>query len=500
MHRLAAQPLERPWISLLLHGAFEMAPRKRNTTKLSSKRPALRIETLEQRYLLSANKGFAVSTISATADGDWACQVRTNEISRRVSNFAKDRATRMAADRVCENVVAANDIPSIATSNIQTGDEACVGAVVATDLAIEASDFAANEFVMMAADVPVETQGDMVADTPTVVARMPESDIPDGTILPVEDAMPPITEELWLVNCVNVTDAPVADDGSASSDGAVGDKECTPTDPDYADDPTVTLRDVASESSIVATEGESETSEAPSDRPVDEFIAIEQVEMPETGGNEIVEGDGPDIYTMSGETESSNTQQTPPLDEGAAEERPDTSNGGEEHPVIYTLDGEPGSSNSESDLTTVDTGEPSKDTPPNTDEEPPVIVTLGGDESEGDVTTTDDPGPTVTTVPLKQKDVKRLAKKLKRGEDVELDIQSLVQLHSRGSKRTQQMIERVIATSYAKCQMQLAVEGNPGISAVSSISYVQAIGEAYAAVGTPDRGLRINGSRIRVAP
>ena len=113
-----------------------------------------------------------------------------------------------------------------------------------------------------------------------------------------------------------------------------------------------------------------------------------------------------------------------------------------------------------------------------------------------------DPIDVVTSVELHRKDVKRLAREIKRGHDVDIDVDALMQLHTTAKKQTRKLVERVIATTYLKSHLQLGAEGNVGNpGAIPSYSFiqVQALDQAYAAMGSPDRGLKISGARLRVS-
>jgi hypothetical protein len=137
------------------------------------------------------------------------------------------------------------------------------------------------------------------------------------------------------------------------------------------------------------------------------------------------------------------------------------------------------------------TDESAKDVPADASEPevvPPIIYTLGGDAagSNIDLASSDNPAP------LKKKDVKHIAKEIKRGHEVNLDVSALLQLHSTAKKDTRKQIERVIATTYAQCHASDCVVLPPS-------NVQQAIDAAFATLGAPTKTLKVNGRRY-VAP
>jgi hypothetical protein len=216
-----------------------------------------------------------------------------------------------------------------------------------------------------------------------------------------------------------------------------------------------------------------------------------------------------DDSTLVGDGEAAPTVQIAAVDESTAEAAPnssastvdgtavsstDAANADAETPVVDTFGGiNTSTGEAESDpapLHPVDTAidDSATDTPP-TATNTPVIYTM-------------DPIDVVAPVELHRKDVKHLARELKRGHSVDIDVNALMQLHTTAKKQTRKLVERVIATTYLQSHLQLGVEGNPGNpSAIPHYSFIQeqAFDQAYAAMGAPERGLKVNGARLRVS-
>jgi hypothetical protein len=237
---------------------------------------------------------------------------------------------------------------------------------------------------------------------------------------------------------------------------------------------------------LVAVADQAVLTEPASDTPID--TSERGAEAPADQGAKDTATDGagesetPIMYTLGGET-------TTTTDSGSADEtveRPTTSDSGSAADSVES----PASQGS--DEKAADTAN---------EPEPPVIYTLGGDNIDT---------VTVTSVELHRKDVKRIARQLKRGENVELDVQALMQLHDRGKKQTRKLVERIIATTYDEYHSELSFEGGPYFlqggmypparTTVPGVNCdVQALDLAYAALGSPTRRLKINDSSRTVS-
>jgi hypothetical protein len=199
-----------------------------------------------------------------------------------------------------------------------------------------------------------------------------------------------------------------------------------------------------------------------------------------------------------------------PAVEGGDAEVDDTFVKGSETPVLDSP-GDESTTTSDPETTTASTESPEDQRTDDTvvqEPEPPVIYTLGNESSTADDsgTTADDDIAynSATSVQLRRIDVKRIARAMKLGHDVDLDINALMEFHSRASKLTRQTIERVIATAYAEYRLVIPVAITPEygwFDPPRTITCdVQALEEAYVALGSPTSGLRINGTRVMVPP
>jgi hypothetical protein len=97
----------------------------------------------------------------------------------------------------------------------------------------------------------------------------------------------------------------------------------------------------------------------------------------------------------------------------------------------------------------------------------PIYYSLGS---------TNDPASNATGAALRRKDVKHIAREIKRGHDVDLDVDALMQLHSATKKNTRTLIERIIVTTHE-------TNHAPTNSLSAASGNVQAIDQAFAGLG-----------------
>jgi hypothetical protein len=208
-------------------------------------------------------------------------------------------------------------------------------------------------------------------------------------------------------------------------------------------------------------------------------------ETPTTSTDDTNKTTDGDSENSSAETSSIDSQ-TPVVCYFGATNSPSEENGSDSAPLqtdamatdTTTDSATSETSNADTATTETVTTDTSATDTPTTVPDTPVIYTM-------------DPIDIPASVELHRRDVKRLAREIKRGHVVEIDAAALTQLHTRAKKHTRQLVERVIATTYAQCR--------PGCVVLPRTGYEQAIDEAYAALGAPTTMLKIHG-RPYVAP
>ena len=456
-----------------------MTPRTWHTK--NSSWPGLFVEGLEQRYMLSASTDVAI----AAADSSTVCVAKpwpkdqsvdgasaSLVVSGSISSLASGPAMGLETASVSNEAAAAGDTTSGNTSSatLETTDDPgavsdCVTALVASDADVVTHDMVASD-------------GGDVTTGETTVGLPPEGSNDGGVLV--------VTDSAVRLAGVDVADSDTAagDSKDATADGA--------SDASSGDGVVLTNR------VLVATVDDSGTSDDSADATTgdgdqsspDCAAGDQSKDMVDTvdGSKDTNDDDCTDATTAS---DNEATQRTLVAQDSSNTSSDDTSsdsaNTESDGTVVDHFGGiNTGSSDSADAGASADTtGAVADDTqvlhptdsgsgdttaePGTVEIDHPIMYTLGGE--------------TTTSVELHRKDVKHIAREIKRGHDIDFDVDALMQLHATAKKRTRKLIQRVIATSYAQ---------NHSASVSTTSGILPSIDEAYAALGSPTARLKLH--------